>query len=80
MRLDPVPASLAACGRRGSAATSPHVAQPMGGSCSGQSNAGAGRVTPSHFHSSSAAAAAYVAYCLRGERMECLTKADVLVL
>lgn len=48
VRLNPVPASLAACGRRGSAATSPHVAQPMGGSCSGQANTAAVRVTPSH--------------------------------
>lgn len=38
VRPSPVPASLAASGRRGSAATSPHEAQPMGGSYFGQPN------------------------------------------
>lgn len=39
VKLGPVPASLAAGGRRGSAATSPHEAQPMGESPSGQPDA-----------------------------------------
>lgn len=35
-RLGPRPEALAACGRWGSAATSPHEAQPMGGGYPGQ--------------------------------------------